>query len=196
MDGSKGLVLHEGYHAWSLDGAQGETLDQPSSNDQADKDHRENGDHANSHQFAPVKTSLGHQLSGGNRNSLRSGARERRGEGVVVPGKNKTKDGDGESSWSHEGHRNIKKGPQPAGPVDAGGFFQGDWELSEKSIKKPNGKRQIESQVGNDEALDGVEEMETPKDHVQGNDDGSNRGHPGADNPERKMFLAGKVASS
>jgi hypothetical protein len=181
--------------AWSLDGAQSEALDEPPSNEEPDEDHWQNGDYTNRHQFTPVKTGLGHQLGGGDRNSLRSGAGERRSEGVVVPGEDKTKDGDGESPWSHQGHRNMKKGSKPAGPVDAGSFFQGDWELSKKSIIKPDGKRQIKSQVGYDQALDGVEEMETAKHYVQGNDDRSNRGHPGADNPERKMFLPGKVAS-
>src|ERR1700676_1950856 len=113
FNGKKGTerqIRDEGCRVWSLDGAQGEALDEPPSNQQPDEDHRKNGDYANRHQFAPVKTGLGHQLSGSDRNSLRSGACERRGEGVVVPGKDKTKEGEGESSRSHQGHRDMKKG--------------------------------------------------------------------------------------
>ena len=109
-EGTKGQIQDEGCRVWSLDGAQSEALDEPASNQQPDEDHRKNGDYANRHQFAPVKTGLGHQLSGSDWNSLRSGACERRGEGVDVPGKDKTKDGDGESSRSHQGHRDMKKG--------------------------------------------------------------------------------------
>ena len=66
---------------------------------------------------------------------------------------------------------------------------------AKKALKSQIAKRQVEGQVGNDESLDGVEEVKTSKHDVQRNDDGSDRGHSGANNPEGKMFFAGEMAS-
>ena len=87
------------------------------------------------------------------------GSGEGRRESVVVPGEDQAEYGRRHYAGRYQRQGDAVESLEPGGAVHHRGLFQRWRQIQEESVHDPDRKRQIERQVGDDEARYGVEQV-------------------------------------
>jgi hypothetical protein len=124
------------------------------------------------------------------------GAGEGLGEGVIVPGEEEAEYRRRHDPRRDQRQRDTPESLEPCCTLYQSRLFELRGQVGEEGVHEPDREGQVEGKVGDDEPPYRVEQVQVTEDQVERHDNGRDRRHPGADDPEGQMLLAAEVRPS